>query len=87
MGTFFRNRLKFVWAQLFNIWDSEDDNLMPFDIIWHNSALLDAIRHYLDAIRHYFDTIRHYWNTISTLLDTIRQHSDNIKTLLGPKRT
>ena len=78
-GTFFRNRLKSVWAQIFNIWDSKDGNLMPFDIIWHHSALLDAIRYYFDTIRHYFDTIRHYWNTIWTLLDTIRQPSDTIR--------
>ena len=34
IGDFFRSRLKFAWAQIFNIWDSKDDKLMSFDIIW-----------------------------------------------------
>ena len=80
MGTLFRNRLKFMWAQIFNIWDSKDEQLMQFDYIWQHSTLLNTIRHY-------FDTIKHYWNTIWTLLDIIRQHSDTIRILLGPKRT
>ena len=70
-----------MWAQIFNIWDSEDEHLMPFDMIWHHLSLLDAVRHYLDTIRHYSDTVKHYWNTIWTLLDTTRQHSDIIRTL------
>ena len=63
-GDFFRNLLKFVWAQIFNIWDSKDDKLMPFDYIWHHSTLLDTISTLLDTIRHYFDTIRHYWTLL-----------------------
>ena len=86
MGIVFRNRLKFVWAQIFNIWDSEDEHLMPFDIIWHHSALLDAIRHYLDAIRHYQTLFRHYQTLLEHYLDTIghyqatfRHYQDTIR--------
>ena len=64
MGTFFRNLVKFEWAQIFNIWDSKDDNLMPFDICWHHSALF---RRYWTLL----DTISTLLDTISTLLDTI----------------
>ena len=79
MGPFFRNRLRFGWAQILNTWDSKDDNLMPFDIIWHHSTLLDTIPTLLDTIRHYFDTIRHYW----TLLGHYWTLLGSIQTLLG----